>query len=571
MPRTPQTLETTLQAGQVIGGQFTVRAVHVGGFSEVAQVQDYNSTRRALKIIRQDRLSSSPDPTAVREQFHRECHVWQDMLQGCPYVARPLLSFLSYENLGPALFMEWVDGPSLSRLRPDGGRLSMSQTARLGRQIAEAMAYAHAKDILHRDLKPSNVLVTLGNEVRLIDWGLASVQEAVGFAGYPPGYASPQREQTPGLADKKDDVFSFAAILYQCLTGTLPDARAGRQAEALLLQAEPMLPDPLLRLILNGLSLDPNARPPFAQILATLADEDLCADLARREVERAFCPVCAFVSMTPLSRCPVCDSPCRQRIPKPVREGMVRITAGTFTQGLTREQAEQALLASGQPQPDPRQIEQIASELRRVFLPVFDIDVYPVTNAQFERFCRETNYPEPESFAAKKVAFPRHPVVDVTWKDALCYALWAGKRFPSPREWEKAARGEGDVRRYPWGETWSYERCNNSRNLSSTRTTEVTKFTRGELDGRSPFGVADMVGNVREWLSAGRHHELRGLRGGGWTSSCVIEGLVNVQVDAEVDFHEKDTGFRCAADIVYDEVAIAGTEEPRKGGRDAKG
>ena len=566
----PQIAETTLEAGQVIAGQFTVRQVFTGGFSEVAIVENPNQTLEALKIIKRDRLENTADLDAVRRQFQQECHVWRDKLRGCPYIAQPNFSFLSFEGLGPALFMDYVDGPSLARLRPDGGRLSISQTIRVGRQIAEAMAFAHAKEILHRDLKPSNVLLTRKNEVRLIDWGLTSVQEAAGFEGYSPGYASPQREANSALADKKDDVFSFSVILYECLTGKLPNARDGEaEIRARLVKAEPMLPAALLDLIARGLGIDPAMRSPFIQILAVLSDQDLIRDVARREVERPFCPGCKLVSIQATHRCPVCDSPCRQRIPRPVREGMARIPAGAFTKGLSQEQAQQAWLATGQRRPTAEQIEQLASEPpSQVFLPQFDIDVHPVTNADFEEFCKQTHYPEPEGFAANKVAFPRHPVVDVTWKDALCYALWQGKRLPTPLEWEKAARGDRDNRSYPWGDLWQPDRCNNNRTPSAIRTTEVDQLTVGARDGRSPFGVADMVGNVREWLSEGKQYGMRGLRGGSWTDPCIIEGLVSFQIDAEVDFHDKATGFRCAADVAYDETEISQIDR-EKGARHA--
>jgi formylglycine-generating enzyme required for sulfatase activity len=563
----PQAVETTLAPGQSISGQFTVREVHVGGFSEVAIVEDYKGTRKALKLIRRDRMQNAPDMEKVRYQFQRECAIWQDQLRGCPYLAQPLFSFLNFENLGPVLFMDYVDGPPLARLRPDGGRLSMSETVRLGGQITEAMAFAHGRDILHRDLKPSNVLITRNNEVRLIDWGLASVQEAAGAEGYSPGYASPQREVNPELVDKCDDVFSFSALLFECLTGELPRIEIQdpeRGIKKRLMRAERMLPRELVDLIADGLALDPPARPDFQRISEVLLDENLQDDIARREVERPFCPSCGFVSIEPVHLCPLCQTSYRQRIPREARRGMARIPASTFTHGLSRQQAQRTLAIQNRGQAaqpvTPEQIEQLAKEdPTQVFLPAFDIDVYPVTNAEFDRFCRQTNYPEPEGFAAIKVAFPNHPVVNVTWKDALCFALWAGKRLPTPLEWEKAARGDHDDRPYPWGEPWNPELCNNNQNAHDPRTSEVTKYTTGRRDGRSPFGVADMVGNVREWLREGREQrrfEMRGLRGGSWRDSCLIEGLVSFQVDAPIDFHDPATGFRCAADVVFDEIVI---------------
>lgn len=94
-------------------------------------------------------------------------------------------------------------------------------------------------------------------------------------------------------------------------------------------------------------------------------------------------------------------------------------------------------------------------------LPGFYIDVYPTTNADYERFVAATGYPPPPHWTA--AGFPQklanHPVVFVTWHDAHAYAFWAGKSLPTSEEWEKAARGlDGDV--YPWGSQRTPAKCN---------------------------------------------------------------------------------------------------------------
>ena len=75
------------------------------------------------------------------------------------------------------------------------------------------------------------------------------------------------------------------------------------------------------------------------------------------------------------------------------------------------------------------------------------IDKTTVTNAEYEKFCQETNHERPKDFPADK---PDYPVVNVTIGDARAFAAWAHKRLPSAQEWEKAARGE-DGRLFPWG------------------------------------------------------------------------------------------------------------------------
>ena len=136
-----------------------------------------------------------------------------------------------------------------------------------------------------------------------------------------------------------------------------------------------------------------------------------------------------------------------------------------------------------------------------VYLDAFWIDRYEVTNDQY-RQCVETgtcdaptscDWGEPTYGDAGK---GDHPVVCVSWHDAEAYCGWAGARLPTEAEWEKAARGT-DGRRYPWGDEWDGERCNTKRADRGDRTPGGTYSPGGD----SPYGCADMAGNVWEWVA----------------------------------------------------------------------
>jgi len=130
---------------------------------------------------------------------------------------------------------------------------------------------------------------------------------------------------------------------------------------------------------------------------------------------------------------------------------------------------------------------------------------YPVTNAQYWQFVQATGHRAPLTWRNGACPTDRadHPVTGVAYHDALAFCRWAREvtglpvRLPTEPEWEKAARG-ADGRLYPWGNQWQPHLCNN-REAKSKGTTPVTRFSP---EGDSPYGIADLAGNVQEWCSS---------------------------------------------------------------------
>lgn len=137
----------------------------------------------------------------------------------------------------PVLVMEYVDGPSLDALLDARGALPIPQAIALLRQLLNAVAHAHAADVLHRDLKPSNVLLTSGGQAKISDFGLAKIvtsdddltatYETAGTLAY----MSPEQIRSLKHVDARSDLFSLGMIAYETLTGRLPFDRTASSYE----------------------------------------------------------------------------------------------------------------------------------------------------------------------------------------------------------------------------------------------------------------------------------------------------------------------------------------------------
>jgi formylglycine-generating enzyme required for sulfatase activity len=161
-----------------------------------------------------------------------------------------------------------------------------------------------------------------------------------------------------------------------------------------------------------------------------------------------------------------------------VELGLVKVLAGEFLMGSDPKLDSEASDAE-KPQ-------------HRLNLPVFYIAKYLVTGAEWRAYIQASER-KPGDVDSLKGPH-NHPVVFVSWGEALAYAHWFGFTLPSEAEWEKAARGT-DGRIYPWGNKWR-EKLANIATSSSGGTTPVGQCSPG---GDSPYKCADMVGNVWEW------------------------------------------------------------------------
>lgn len=209
-------------------------------------------------------------------------------------------------------------------------------------------------------------------------------------------------------------------------------------------------------------------------------------------------------------------------------------------------------------------------------LPAYRIGKFPVTNEQYARFVEHDPERRPRKvdwrFVRPQQETFKHPVAGISWYDAVAYCNWLSQksgrsyRLLTEAEWEKAARGPSDGRKYPWGDTLTPDHCN----YQSDQTTPVDQYEAG----RSPYGCYDMIGNIWEWTSTlwGEPHQAaqfsypyrpdarenldapatihRIYRGGAYNERADTLGCSVRRYYVAPNARDKNLGFRVALDIV---------------------
>lgn len=239
----------------------------------------------------------------------------------------------------------------------------------------------------------------------------------------------------------------------------------------------------------------------------------------------------------------------------------VKIKEGIFLMGSDKHVDEMAL-SNENPQ-------------HEVYLDEYWIGKYPVTNRQYKIFDDISGRHSPFHWGwGGKIpeGIEDHPVRYITWNDAVAFCKWSSDlsghkiRLPSEAEWEKAARGT-DGRIWPWGNQEPNGRlCNYGKygdgNSSSVETTPVGAYSPA---GDSPYGCADMAGNVWEWVAdrydrdyyetspienpqGPSRKKKRVLRGGSWLNREMLVRCATRRNNNPDDRKDR-IGFRCACDL----------------------
>ena len=206
------------QADQIVGEYKIVRTLGQGGLGTVYEAVHRISQRSdAMKVIRAEQIDGSD----LTERFRREIQLLASLNH--PHIAGLHNAFYHEGQL--VMIMELVQGEDLRSLSRRS-RIELPLLLDFANQALDALGYAHGRGVVHRDIKPANLMVSPGNSVKVLDFGIAISEQSAeltaagSFIGSP-AYMAP--EQFRGeKATAQSDIYSFGVTLYELIAGQLP-------------------------------------------------------------------------------------------------------------------------------------------------------------------------------------------------------------------------------------------------------------------------------------------------------------------------------------------------------------
>jgi formylglycine-generating enzyme required for sulfatase activity len=541
-----------LERGITLLGRFKLlERIGQGGMSRVYKAVD-------LRLVE----AGSDDPHVAVKVLTMPFANYSDAMQILAREAHSLRSathpnivrVIDCDRDGDIVFMtlELLSGQSLfdklRRVQPRG--LSRAHALGIIKGIADALEFAHGKNIVHGDLKPGNVIITDRNEVKVIDFGLArltTLPETVrtrrasksgnDLRALTPAYASPQRLEK-GPPDPRDDVFALGCIAWMLLTGEHPFKGKSLTAhdEATELRHPSELTRKQFHALRHALAFERDKRTPSAQqlfaelsgassgrswrlaagigalVLASLGVAGYVAFKSRSK------PVVAMaVAVTKVASAPATLTPGEVFRDCPACPLMKVLPRGEFMQGSAASDADTQRFELPQHKVSIRE--------------PFTMGVYDVTVNEYSQFVADSGYGiigcalyagiwrtsgEVSWKNAVAAQTPQHPVTCVSWQDARQFALWLSQRtghtyrLPSASEWEYAARA-GSTASRPWSDP--SQACTYANLADQTAAQRypgwrvqpcADHFVQSAPVGSfsaNAFGLYDTLGNVFQWVS----------------------------------------------------------------------
>ncbi len=255
-PPVPDGDDIAERLGRALGERYVIhQPIGRGGSAVVFLAEERKLGRRVvLKVL-------DPDVAKLwgRERFQREVQIAARL--GHPHI----VGLIDSGDADGLLYyvMPYIEGETLRARLDRTGALRYADALPLLRDVAQALAYAHAAGVVHRDLKPANVLCA-GTRALLLDFGVAKVvrrspdskdKSTVGAAVGTPAYMAPEQRAATPVLDHKVDVYAWGLLAAESLTGRLPRHLPGP------LDDLGDAPSAVAALVSECLATDPAARP----------------------------------------------------------------------------------------------------------------------------------------------------------------------------------------------------------------------------------------------------------------------------------------------------------------------
>jgi serine/threonine-protein kinase len=190
------------------------------GMASIFRGTDLRDGRQVAIKVPHPEMEGDP---VLYDRFQREVQIGQKLDH--PGVMKV---FSDEDRSQLYMVMEWVEGRLLRQILNEQRKFSSERAVKLAIAIAEALDYIHSNGVVHRDLKPENIMVNSGDQIKLIDFGIASNlgSRRLTFAKFSqtmgtPDYISP--EQVKGKrGDGRSDIYALGVMLYEMVTGKVP-------------------------------------------------------------------------------------------------------------------------------------------------------------------------------------------------------------------------------------------------------------------------------------------------------------------------------------------------------------
>ena len=259
--------------GKQLGDYTLVGVLATGGMARIYEAVDRRLGRQAaVKVLELSHGGDDEDDEMLPQRFQREARAVAQLEHD------NIITIYQYGEQDGVYFiaMKLIRGKDLAqelaRLRRNGLRMEVERGLRILEQVASALDCAHQAQIIHRDVKPSNILLDSSDRATLTDFGLVmqdTYDTTLGTAFGTPRYIAPEQAVHSGSAVTQSDVYAFAIILYEVLTGQTPFDGSTPMEIALAQINDPpppprtindSIPEAAEREILRALEKDPTRR-----------------------------------------------------------------------------------------------------------------------------------------------------------------------------------------------------------------------------------------------------------------------------------------------------------------------